>query len=811
MHQLRVFATFALLILIIHPATAQTDRKPRTIGEATAGMRRIDGFVPLHWNETTGRLLMEVSRFGEEMLYQISLQTGVGSNPIGLDRGQLGGTHVVRFERIGDKLLLVEPTYRYRATTESAAERSAVEGSFAQSILWGFPIIATEQGRVLVDATSFFVRDAHGAADRLRTAEQGRYTFDPNRSAVYLPNTRGFPKNTEVEAIVTLQTDETPGRLVRETVPTGKAITVRQHHSLVELPKSPLPPRRFDPRVGSLPLEFYDYGTPIDEPLVQRWIVRHRLEKRDPSAAVSEPVEPIVYYVDAGTPEPIRSALVEGAAWWNEAFEAAGFRNAFQVRLLPADADPMDIRYNVISWVHRSTRGWAYGSSVVDPRTGEILKGNVTLDSQRARQDHLILSGLTAGGAIGDAEAAAVARIRQLSAHEVGHAIGLAHNFAASTYGRASVMDYPAPLVEIRDGRLDISNAYATGIGAYDKLAIRYSYARFGPGADEAASLSAIADEGVRAGMYFLSDADARPPGAAHPLANLWDNGDDPIARLRHELEVRRIALAGFDTRAVRPGAPLSSLEAKLLPIYLYHRYQLQAAAKSVGGVTYSYAVKTSSGASPASPTAIVSPERQRLALDAVLSTLDVELLALPERIVAAIPPTAFGYDGGTEEPFPGRTDPTFDSIAAATVAADLGVSALLERHRAARLVEFHARDAAYPHFREVLTALITRTFGGRDAATGYHAAIGRAVETLVVTRLVELASDSTASPAVRAEAEDGLRAIAARLADDAAPTSEGAHRRALRAEIVRFMSRPATPREPPAHLPIPAGDPIGN
>ncbi|HYP28318.1 MAG TPA: zinc-dependent metalloprotease, partial [Blastocatellia bacterium] len=619
-----------LFVFAATPAAAQERAQERAqeakIGSKTSGMQKIDGYMPLHWDPASGRLLMEISRFNKEFLYQISLQTGVGSNPIGLDRGQLGNTHVVFFERIGPKVLMVEPNYQYRAITGDPAERRAVEESFARSILWGFKVEASEGDRVLVDATAFFLRDAHGVIDRLRQTRQGSFRFDESRSAVYLPRTKGFPQNTEVETILTFGSEE-PGPLVRGTVPTAQSVSVRQHHSLVELPDPDYAPRRLDPRVGVFGIEFYDYASPITESIEKRWIARHRLKKKDPSAAVSEPVRPIIYYVDNGTPEPIRSALIEGASWWNQAFEAAGFRNAFQVRVLPPDADPMDVRYNMINWVHRSTRGWAYGSSITDPRTGEIIKGNVTLDSLRARQDFLIGSGLVpqydngrdgrnraqgcdfallpdldylAGAASGeDAGEMSVARIRQLSAHEVGHTLGLAHNFAASTYGRASVMDYPAPTIEIRGGKLDLSNAYARGIGAYDKFAVTYAYAQFPPGANEAEELERILRDGIASGMLFISDADARPPGAAHPLANLWDNGDDPVARLGHEMEVRRIGLSEFGLKNIPQGAPLSQLEAKLLPLYLHHRYQLQAAVKSLGGVYYTYAVRTASGPSP--------------------------------------------------------------------------------------------------------------------------------------------------------------------------------------------------------------------
>jgi hypothetical protein len=815
------------------------DRQDKTISARAAGLEKLDGFIPLYWDAATGKMLMEISRFNSEFLYQVSLPTGVGSNPIGLDRGQLGGTFVVYFERVGPKVLMIQPNYRYRAISQDEAERRAVAESFARSVLWGFKVEAAEGNRVLVDATGFFLRDAHGVGDRLRQARQGQYRFDESRSAFYLPRTRSFPKNTEIETTITLTSDGDAGPLVRSTTPTAQAVTVRQHHSFIELPDAGYKPRRFDPRVGANGIEFYDYASPITEPVEKRWIARHRLQKKDPAATVSEPVKPIVYYVDNGTPEPIRSALVEGASWWNEAFEAAGFRNAFQVRVLPEGADPMDARYNMINWVHRSTRGWSYGSSITDPRTGEIIKGNVTLGSLRIRQDYMIGTGLippSANSSQGmtesngcelamlpdteyladndpktDAAAMSLARIRQLSAHEVGHTLGLAHNFAASTYGRASVMDYPAPVVEIRNGKLDLSNAYSRGAGAYDKFAIRYAYSEFAPAANESAELERILSEGVRSGMLFISDSDARPAGAAHPLASLWDNGDDPIAMLRHEMQVRRIGLTDFGLNSIKPGLPLSMLEAKLIPLYLHHRYQLQAAVKSLGGVYYTYAVKTASGPSPARVQEIVAPARQREAMNAVLDTLKVDELVIPQRIIDLIPPRAYGYGGGTTELFEKRTDPVFDPIGAATIAADLAVSALVEPNRAARLIDFHARNQSNPDFKEVVNSLIARTWKASAPAGAYQAAISRAVESLVVTRLMDLAANNDAAPQVRAVATESLRELSAMLKTAVGTNATAAHRRATHDDIERFLARPDQPRKQSTPLPPPPGDPIGS
>ncbi|MEO8036531.1 MAG: zinc-dependent metalloprotease, partial [Acidobacteriota bacterium] len=671
-------------------ATAPAATPSPSLSSRVAKLAKIDGFIPLYWDVEGGKLLMEISRFGEELIWHVSLPAGVGSNDIGLDRAEMGPTHLVRFERVGPRVLMVEPSSRYRALSSDPFERRAVEESFAQSVLAGFKVEATEGDRVLVDATEFFLSDAHGVIQRLRDLKQGSYTLDRGRSALYLPRTKSFPRNTEVEATLTFATTDNPGRFITSVTPDASSVTVREHHSLVALPDPGYVPRLHDPRVGFIDLEVYDYASPFTGPLERRWILRHRLEKKDPSAAISEPVKPIVYYVDSGVPEPMRSAIIEGASWWNQAFEAAGFRNAFQVKVLPPDADPMDIRYNMINWIHRSSRGWSYGEAIVDPRTGEIIKGSARLGSLRMRQDFLIASGLIPQNddvhdqALAELDPAtspslmALARLRQLAAHEVGHTLGLEHNMAASSQGRTSVMDYPAPYVKITDGHLDLSEAYATGIGSYDRYSIRYGYSQFPSATDEKAALRAIAREAP----LFIKDSDARPVSAAHPLGSVWDSGADPVAMLRHEIEVRRIALSQFGLRNLRLGEPLSSLEETLLPLYLHHRYQLEAAAKSIGGLYYTYAVKESGAIVPGEVRRIVPAKQQREALSAVLSTLSTEFLLIPQRIVDLIPPRAPGYEGGTAELFDKKTTPAFDPVAAAMTAADVTIAALLDPRR---------------------------------------------------------------------------------------------------------------------------------
>jgi Met-zincin/Domain of unknown function (DUF5117) len=828
------FAALLALSVFLSSAVYAQEKREESYEKKIDNLKKIDGFMPLYWDAKQGRMLLEVSRFNQEFLYQVSLPAGLGSNPIGLDRGQLGRTFVVYFERVGNKILLVQPNYRYRALSSDEAERKAVEDSFAKSVIYGFKVEAEKDDKVLVDATQFLMRDAHGVAERLRGARQGNFRVDESRSAFYMPRTKGFPKNTEIETTLTFAGEEA-GRLVSSVTPTASSVTVREHHSFVELPDNNYKPRKFDPRVNSFGITFYDYASPFTEAIEKRWISRHRLEKKDPTAAMSEAVEPIIYYVDNGAPEPIRSALVEGAAWWNQAFETAGFKNAFQVKVLPKDADPMDIRYNMINWVHRSTRGWSYGASVTDPRTGEIIKGNVSLGSLRIRQDFMLGTGMipiwAANGepdesgycmfgdspelsyladSSDDSAAMSVARIRQLSAHEVGHTLGFAHNFAASTNNRASVMDYPAPWVEIKNGKLDLSNAYAVGIGAYDKFSVQFAYTQFPNGANEDAELAKLVQQGMANGMLFISDEDARGVETAHPLASVWDNGADAVETLRHEMQVRRIGLNNFGLNSVPRGTPLSELEAKLLPLYLHHRYQLNAALKSVGGMYFTYAIKTDAGINPAKYREIVAPERQREALNTILGTIKPEELAMPAKIIELIPPRASGFDNGTGEYFQKRTEPVFDTIGAATIAADLAISGLLEPSRAARMIEFNAQNAKYPHFKETVDALVGQIWKTPVSTNNYYAAILSAEQHLLAQRLMDLAGNNEASPQVRATANEALYQLNESLKVNLRRASDG-QQRLIQQDIERFLSRPDAPRVKTPALPVPQGDPIGN
>ena len=793
------------------PAAGPAGDAP-SIGALTAGLPKSDGFLPFYWDEKKGRLYLEIARFDTELLYYPSLAAGVGSNDIGLDRGRLGQEHVVKFTRSGPKVLLVEPNLAYRAVSTDEAERRAVEESFAQSVHWGFKVAAEEGGRVLVDATDFFMQDAVGAAADIGRTRQGTYKLDPDRCAFYLPRTRNFPENTEVEVTITL-TGDGAGEYLREVTPTARAVTMRQHHSFVQLPDNNYQPRAYDPRSGLIGGQYFDYATPVQENIIKRFVVRHRLRKKDPAAAVSEAVEPIVYYMDPGAPEPIRSALMEGAAWWNQAFEAAGYKNAFQVKLLPPDADPMDARYNVIQWVHRSTRGWSYGASVTDPRTGEIIKGKVTLGSLRVRQDYLIAQGLVAAYEEGkpvseEMMQMSLARLRQLAAHEVGHTLGLPHNYVASTHNRASVMDYPHPVVQVKDGRLDLSDAYATGIGDWDKVAITYAYQDFPKGTDEKVALNKIITDYLSRGLQFLTDQDARPEGSSHSRTHLWDNGANAVDELNRVMEVRRIALQNFSEKKIPVGTPLATLEEVLVPMYLFHRYQLEAAAKVVGGVDYTFALRGDGQ----KPVALVDPAEQRRALDALLATVRPEVLALPEKVLGLIPPRPYGFDENPRETFKDRTGLTFDALGPAEAAATLTFRFLLHPERAARLVNHHALNAQMPALEEVVDKLLNATWKNGNRS-GYAGEIARLTDRLALQQLAALAAGKENAGQVRAVATAKIGELKGWLTEGVKKEPDAAQRAhfvfAL-GQIREFETNPAG-LDVTAPLPVPAGAPIGS
>ena len=781
-----------------------------TIESKVVGMKKFPGFFEFYYDEKQDKIHLVIDKFETEFLYVESLTAGIGSNDIGLDRNQLGRERVVKFQHRGPKVLLTEINLRYRAISENSAERKAVEEAFAQSVLFGFTVSAEENGKVLVDATDFFMQDAHDVIGTLRNSQQGSYSLDKSRSILYIPRIKNFLQNSEFESTLTF-TGTPTGGYIRTVTPTPSIVTVREHYSFIQLPDNQYRPRKFDPRAGYYDMSYFDYATPISEPIEKRFITRHRLKKKDPGATSSEAVEPIIYYMDRAAPEPIRSALMDGARWWNQAFEAAGYKNAFQVELLPQDADPMDVRYNIINWVHRSTRGWSYGSSITDPRTGEILKGHVNLGSLRVRQDFLIAEGLLAPYEEGKPdskamEEMALARLRQLAAHEVGHTLGLAHAYTSSSEKLASVMDYPHPVAKVVNGKIDLSEAYDTKIGAFDKVSIQYGYSDFTDGADEEKLLNEIIKKSIQSGLTFLSDQDARPTGSPHPYAHLWDNGSNPIDELNRVLEVRSIAIKNFGEKNIKVGAPMALLEEAFVPVYFFHRYQMEATTKIVGGLTYSYALR--GDGQPI--TGFLSPDMQSKALDALVTTVTPAVLSLPENLIRLIPPRPLGYSRHREL-IKTRTDLAFDPLAAAESAADITFGLLLHPARATRLIEHNARDGKQPSLESVIDKVSNATIKSASKS-GYDGSVQMTINYVWVTNLAQLALSKNASAQARAVAFQKLEQLKTWLITKASSTDEEswkAHYNYLVIQVKKLQENPDDFKVD-NFLPAPPGMPIG-
>lgn len=799
----RILLTLALLC-IFSLAKAQ-----KTIEETTAGSEKKDGYFTYYWDVKTGKVWLEIDKFDTEFLYVNSLTAGLGSNDIGLDRGQLGGTQIVEFRRVGPKILMVQPNYRYRAISDNMEEVKAVKEAFAESVLWGFTVAAETDGKVLVDLTPLLLSDAHGVSQSLSRSRQGNYRVDAGRSAIYPPMLKNFPKNSEFEATITF-TGSGAGGFLRSVAPSTDAFTLRMHHSFIELPDAGYEKRKADPRSGYGTISYLDYATPIQSDIEKRYTRRHRLEKKNPGARMSDPVEPIRYYVDRGAPEPIKSALIEGARWWNQAFEAAGYRNAFIVEEMPEGADPLDIRYNVIQWVHRSTRGWSYGSSVSDPRTGEIIKGHVSLGSLRVRQDFLIAQGLITpyeNGTTPDPKMLqmALARLRQLSAHEVGHTIGLMHNYISSTNDRASVMDYPHPLIEFNNGQVSLANAYDDGIGAWDKEAITWGYQDFPNNVDEDKALDELIEGQYKKNLYFITDSDSRPIGSSHPQSHLWDNGKSATEELNRLMAVRKHVLDNFSEKNIPVGAPMATLEEVLVPMYMLHRYQLEGAVKVVGGTYYNYKLRGDSQPLPRT----VPRAEQEAALKALINTVQPVNLAFPEHILKLLPPRPPGF-GRSRETFKVRTGLDFDAVAPGETISGAVMSFIFNGQRATRLVQQKAMDESQLGLTDVINSIINETFG-RTYGNPYHLQLNYATENQVVYALMDLYKNTGASAQARSEALLGLIKIKNRISGS---TSEGlsttaAHYAYLNLIIDQFRDNPQELQLQDALTP-PDGSPIG-
>ncbi len=778
----------------------------KTGKKLTKGITKHEGCFTFYYDSNTDKIYLQIAELDKEFLYVRSLSQGIGSNDIGLDRGQLGGGAVVKFKKAGNKLLLVQPNQDYRAITNNIEEKKSVEEAFAKSVLHGFVIKKQKNNLYLIDATSFFMRDAHGVVDRLARNGQGSYGLDKTKSAFEMQRTKAFPKNVEFDVLLTFK-GKPKGYNIRSVTPNASLVTVHQHHSFVELPDDNYKKRVFDPRSGSNAMSYLDYATPVNQSIKKRFIRRHRLEKKNPRAKVSEAKEPIIYYLDRGTPEPVRSALLDGARWWNQAFEAIGYKDAFQVKMLPKDADPLDIRYNMIQWVHRSTRGWSYGASITDPRTGEIIKGHVSLGSLRIRQDFLIAQALQAPYKENDlnddfALQMALARIRQLSAHEVGHTLGFAHNFAASTNNRASVMDYPHPKFSLKDGKIDFSDAYAVGIGDWDKVTVAYSYQEFLE--NEEMQLQQILNDAFTSGLRYISDSDARPKGGAHAYGHLWDNGGNIYDELYNVLKIRKIAIDNFSTDNIKSNEPYSVLEDVFVPLYFFHRYQTEATVKLIGGLDYNFAVKGGNQ----KVVKRVSGTVERIALQAVLQTISVDETAIPKEKLGLFPPRAMGY-GRTRESFKSKTGIAFDPLGAVETASEMTLNLLLHPERVTRLVTHKSLDKRQLGLSEMIDEVIVKTFK-RNHSDAYKQELQNVVNLQFLEQLFYLSKSKNQYYQVNAIVDFKLNEIATLLKEKKSNGVEKMYATSLVKMIENFQKNSTSFKRKLAPK-IPDGSPIGS
>ena len=820
---------FFILLCVI---STMSFAEKATVGFAEFTKDKIaqQGYFSFYHDKKEGKVYLQIDNFGQEFLFQSSLPHGIGSNDIGLDRGQLGDTRLVKFERVGNKVFLKQLSTYYRADSDNLLEKKSIEEAFASSIIWGFTVVnetiktRNNTQKVLIDYTPFLLSDIHNISQILKDKKQGDFKVDNSRSALYAKRTKAFPENTELEAMVTY-TGSGAGSHLKSVTPDSSSITVHLHHSLIKLPDDNYQTREFHPFSGFWSIAYADYASKIDEPLIKRLIPRHRLAKKySTTSGNSAAVEPIIYYLDSGVPEPVRTALIDGAMWWDQAFESIGYKDAFQVKMLPADADPMDVRYNVIQWVHRATRGWSYGASVIDPRTGEIIKGHVTLGSLRVRQDYLIALGLTSPFTDKDTDTSAMknmalARIRQLSAHEVGHTLGIAHNFAASVNDRASVMDYPHPYITLDEhGEIDLSDAYKENIGLWDKYVIAYGYGDY---QNESEQLLALVADTQAQGLLYASDPDARSSSSTQSTGHLWDNGNNAAVELTRVIQVRKKALSDFGLNSISVGTPLSELEQTLVPIYNFHRYQVEAAVKLIAGSNYSYELKKDNQEAETQQGLVtVSAAMQEQALSSLLATLSSDFLTIPEKIIQLIPPKAYGYYRNRES-FNSQTGLTFDPVSAAQASAKHTITLLLNTERLARLAQQASlsftenkkgktQESVFS-VEELISQLIDKTIKQRPES-GLKLLVQQRVNQQVIEQLLELWHSPTSVPEVRSATLSSLKKLENWLDDnndDRHYKKLATHFKLLEQQIDFSLSkgkRAVIPKE----INMPPGSPIG-
>ncbi|HET7576084.1 MAG TPA: zinc-dependent metalloprotease [Sphingomicrobium sp.] len=753
------------LLLVSTASVAAPKVAPSTVAVKPADERPL---LDVRADPKSGKIIATLPKpdadgFSGRYIYLTQLETGLGSAPIGLDRAAPSGSRILVFRRIGKKVAAEIENPKFVALTGTADEKLKVRDAFANSTIWMGDVIDTKaDGSFTVDLASFIDRDDFGIPQIVKRGGGGDFKFAPELSTADPNFVKVFPKNAEFAARLTFRSDE-PTPEVTNIIPDNQTFTVTMRHSLIALPEPGYVPRH-DPLGYTISQQQVDYSAPLGAPLVRDLATRFRLEKVDPSAVRSPVKKPIVFYIDNGAPEPVRTALREGVSWWNQAFEAAGFVDAFKAEILPSGADPLDVRYNVVNWVNRATRGWSYGSPIDDPRTGEIIKGSVLLGSLRARQDMIIFqalvgAGLTGTGDPNDPVTATLGRIRQLGAHEVGHAIGLAHNFAASTQGRYSVMDYPGPRVTLENGAPSLKDAYGAGVGPWDMWAIKWLY-----GAKTDAEAKPLLAEARAKGLRFVADNDARPVGAAQPEGSLWDDSADPVSELRRMMNVRRVAIARFGQAALPAGEPLAQLRRAFVPIWLLDRYQIEAAAKSLGGVDFPYALSQEGMVAQAVP-----GSTQWAALYALLDTLSPAALTVPQRLQPLLS-VGFGGNGDRQtdiEIIPTAGGPVFDPLEATEVGAVQTLNSLLAPERLNRLEAQHAADQAVPAPAQLFDLLLDRTVGNSDAE------VGRRIATTSVLALARVQRDRSLSPTVAMQLAGRLDRLADKLQRQRGPAAE--------------------------------------